>query len=589
MRAEVPKDICAVRVERRFSLSNNLIPVLDPRGIQERPVLKLAPRPSLDKLKQGKILFYNNTKLSFCNYGEVFVRIKERFREIGISNFVDYRETVRGKDTAALERYAAMLAREKPDAAVVALGDMGTSPATCIVTIALEKLGIPSVYITAPPGGDLVEGVAVYRAGNLCLCKIDIYQASTPEEVRGQIDSKWDYIIDALTAPPERLSQAAHIDFKMDLVPPAADGFLPVTRTVDVEDDRLYEPGCYMEEIMDFLDREHIGDGLPVIPPTQSRLDKMLAFCPFDPATPLCREVGPTGKDITVRDVAVAAVMAGCKPQAMPILVTAFKALADPRYNLLQSVTTSHPGGNLVLVSGPIAQEVGISGKQGCLGPGYPANATIGRAVNLVILNVCRAVPGVCDLDCLASQAEFTYCFAEEPSLAQWQMINEEHFDSDTTTVYVLKAEPQHDIIDFLSLNGHDLLDTITDCCTTLGTNNAYIPGPLVVVLTPDHGMMLRQAGYTKDMIREHIHLRAVHDVPMVRGRGLVPVRPPEFANKHPMPVTRSPKDVEIVVAGGRGGHSGVILPWALHSESIVLPVTLPDGKIARSIEQFKR
>lgn len=570
-------------------MSNNLIPVLDPRGIQERPVLKLAPRPSLDKLKQGKILFYNNTKLSFCNYGEVFVRIKERFREIGISNFVDYRETVRGKDTAALERYAAMLAREKPDAAVVALGDMGTSPATCIVTIALEKLGIPSVYITAPPGGDLVEGVAVYRAGNLCLCKIDIYQASTPEEVRGQIDSKWDYIIDALTAPPERLSQAAHIDFKMDLVPPAADGLLPVTRTVDVEDDRLYEPGCYMEEIMDFLDREHIGDGLPVIPPTQSRLDKMLAFCPFDPATPLCREVGPTGKDITVRDVAVAAVMAGCKPQAMPILVTAFKALADPRYNLLQSVTTSHPGGNLVLVSGPIAQEVGISGKQGCLGPGYPANATIGRAVNLVILNVCRAVPGVCDLDCLASQAEFTYCFAEEPSLAQWQMINEEHFDSDTTTVYVLKAEPQHDIIDFLSLNGHDLLDTITDCCTTLGTNNAYIPGPLVVVLTPDHGMMLRQAGYTKDMIREHIHLRAVHDVPMVRGRGLVPVRPPEFANKHPMPVTRSPKDVEIVVAGGRGGHSGVILPWALHSESIVLPVTLPDGKIARSIEQFKR
>jgi hypothetical protein len=75
----------------------------------------------------------------------------------------------------------------------------------------------------------------------------------------------------------------------------------------------------------------------------------------------------------------------------------------------------------------------------------------------------------------------------------------------------------------------------------------------------------------------------------MVNGRGLVPVRPPEFANKHPMPVTRSPKDVEIVVIGGRGGHSGVILPWALHSEGIVLPVTLPDGTPARSIEQFKK
>ncbi len=570
-------------------MNETLKPLLDPRGTQERPVIKLAKRVSLEELKKGKILFYDNTKLSFCNYGEVFVRIRERFREMGIENFVNYRETVRGKDTKALEAYAAMLAEEKPDAAVVALGDMGTSPATCIVTMALEKLGIPAVYITAPPGGELVEGVAVYRAGNLCLCKIDIYQASTVEDVRREIDGKWDYIIDSLTADPEKLKQVAHIDFKMDLVPPAEDGLLPVTKAIKVDPDGLREPGCYMEEVMDYLNREHIGDGLPVIPPTQSRLEKMYDYCPFGPADVLWREVGPTGKDVTVRDVAIAAVMAGCKPQAMPVLITAFNALADRRYNLLQSVTTSHPGGNMVLVSGPIAQQVGLSGKQGCLGPGYPANATIGRAVNLVIMNVCRSVPGICDLDCIASQAEFTYCFAEEPDLAQWPMINEEHYDSDTTTVYVLKAEPQHDIIDFLSLNGHDLLDTLTDCCTTLGSNNAYIPGPLVLVLTPDHGMMLKNSGYTKDMIREHIHLRAVHDVPMVRDRGLVPVRPPEFADKHPMPVTRSPKDVEIVVVGGRGGHSGVILPWALHSESIVLPVTLPGGKIAKSIEEFKR
>lgn len=570
-------------------MNKKLNPVLDPRGLQERPVVRLAPRVNIEQLKRGKILFYDNTKLGFCNYGEVFVRIKERFREMGIGNFINCCETVRGKDTRALEEYAAMLAGEKPVAAVVALGDMGTSPATCVVTIALEKLGIPSVYITAPPGGDLVEGVAVYRAGNLCLCKIDIYQASTVEEVRREIDLKWDYIVDSLTAGPEKLKDVARIDFKMDLVPPAEDGLLPMSEKIEVHESRLYEPGCYMEEIMDCLDREHIGDGLPVIPPTQSRLNKMFAYCPFDPGTVLCREVGPTGKDITVKDVAIASVMAGCKPQAMPVLVTAFKALANPGYNLLQSVTTSHPGGNMVLVSGPIAQQTGLSGRQGCMGPGYPANATVGRAVNLVILNVCRAVPGICDLDCIASQAEFTYCFAEEPELAQWEMINEERYDASTTTVYVLKAEPQHDIIDFLSLNGHDLLDTLTDCCTTLGSNNAYVPGPLVLALTPDHGMMLKNSGYTKEMIREHIHLRAVHDVPMVRNRGLVPVRPPEFADKHPMPVTRTPKDIEVVVVGGRGGHSGVILPWALHSEAIVLPVTLPDGRGARNIEEFRK
>ncbi len=570
-------------------MDNKLHALFDPRGFQERPILKLAPRVPLEELKKGKILFYDNTKLSFCNYDETFVRIKERFHELGAGNFVDYRETVRGKNSKQLEEYAAMLVKkEKPAAAVVALGDMGTSAATCIVTIALEKLGIPSVYITAPPGGELVEGVAVYRAGNLCLCKIDIYQASTREEIRKQIDLKWNYIIDSLTAAGNRLKEVARIDFKMDRIPPAKDGLLPFIDRIEIVQDKLYEPGCYMEEIMDYFNEEHIGDGLPIIPPTRARYEKMLAYCPWDPGITLWYEVGPSGKNVTVRDVAIAAVMAGCKPQAMPVLMAAFKALYNPKYNLLQSVTTSHPGGNLVLVSGPIAQEIGLSGKQGCMGPGYPENATLGRAVNLVIMNVSRSVPGICDLDCLASQAEFTFCFAEEPGLAQWPMINEEHYDKDTTTVYVMKAEPQHDIIDFLSLNGHDLLDTITHCCTTLGSNNAYMPGPLVLALTPDHGIMLKNSGYTKDMIREHIHLRAVHEVPMVRDRGLVPVRPPEFANRHPMPVTRTPKDIEVVVIGGRGGHSGVILPWALHSEGIIEPVALPDGKIAESIEKFK-
>ena len=551
-------------------------------------MLKLASRVTLEQLRKGKILFYDNTKLSFVNYSQIFTRIKEHFSGQGIENFVDYVETVRGKNTQMLEAYAAKLAGEKPTAAIVALGDMGTSSATTVLTIALEKLGIPTVYITAPPGSAITEGVGFYRAGRLCLCSLDIYQASTVEEIHEQVDSKWDYILGCLTATEEELEQLAHIDFEMDRMAPTKEGLLPIIDQVVVDEQKLLEPGSYMEEINEYFNREHMSDGLPIVPPTRRRYERMLSYCPFDEDLVLCTQVGPTGKDITVRDVAIAAVMAGCTPKAMPVLMAAFKALSDPRYNLLQSVTTSHPGGNMVLVSGPIAQEIGISGKQGCLGPNWPMNATIGRAVNLVMINVCRAVPGVCDLGCLGSQAEFTYCFSEEPELAQWDTINEEHFDSETTSVYVLKAEPLHDIIDFLSPNGHDLLDTITHSCTTLGSNNAYIPGPLVICLTPDHAKMLRAAGYTKDMIREHIHTYVYHEVAMVRNRGLVPVRPPEFENRHPMPVTRSPRDVEVVVVGGRGGHSGVILPWALHSEGVVEPLTLPDGRRAKSIEDFK-
>lgn len=562
--------------------------LLDPRGIQERPMLELAKRPSLEELKNGKILFYNNTKLGFCNYYTVFDRIKEHLREIGCddSKWVEYTETVRGKNAAKLAEYAAMLAEEKPVAAIVAFGDMGTSSSTTVLTIALEKIGIPAVYMTAPPGTGITQGVGVYRAGNLCMASVDIYQASTVEEVAAEVDKKWDYILASLTTNGDKLKELAHIDFKMDKVAPAADGLLPFTPEIAPED--ADEPAAGLEEINAYFNAEHISDGLPIIPPTKRRYEKMLEYCPWDPSTKLVDPSGPSGKEITVKDVAIAAVMAGCEPKAMPVLVAAFKALNSPLYNFNQSVTTSHPGGNMCIVSGPIAQEIGISGKQGCQGPGYPQNATIGRAINLVLMNVLRTVPGVCDLDCIASQAEFTYCFAEEPELAQWNMINEDHFDSDTTTVYLLKAEPIHDIIDFLSLNGHDLLDTITACCTTLGSNNAYMPGPLVVCLTPDHAMMLKKAGYTKEMIQEHIHTYVYHQTPMVNGRGLVPVRPKEWANRHPLPVTRSPKDVEVVTIGGRGGHSGVILPWALHSEGCVEALRLPDGTVAKSIEDFK-
>ena len=129
-------------------MKKTLNPLIDPRGQQERPILKLAPRPTLAQLKKGKILFYNNTKLDFCNYGETFARIKERFREMGITNFVDYKETVRGKGSKVLEDYAAMLAKEKPIAAVLALGDMGTSPPRAS-SPSPSRAGIPSA--TSPP------------------------------------------------------------------------------------------------------------------------------------------------------------------------------------------------------------------------------------------------------------------------------------------------------------------------------------------------------------------------------------------------------------------------------------------------------
>lgn len=556
--------------------------ILDPRGRMKLEKLELANRPSLEELQKGKLLIYNNTKVEFCNYVEIIPQLKQCFMEEGIKNFEDFRLTVRGLSNQELKKLARKLAEKEPTAMIIALGDMGVSPASAILTIELEKCGIPTVLITASPGAELAQATAYYRAGQLCLCPLDLYQGTSKESIRKQVKDSFPFIMDCLTGDQERVAECATLQFSLDQNLYEG-GFL----------DDLNESVCNCSErrsleiINEYFIKNHMTDGLPIIPPTLERYHEIMLYCPFDPDMVLAKNIGPAGSDITVKDVAINAVMAGCKPRYMPVLVAAFQAMSNERYNFLQSVTTSHPGGNLILVSGPIAKELGIASGQGCLGPGFHANATIGRAVNLVLINVCRSVPGICDLDCLASQAEYSYCFAEDSEISPWKTINEENFDSTTTTVTVLKAEPPHDIIDFLSPTAADLLDTICDSCTTLGSNNSYIPGPLVVVVTPDHAKLFERDGYTKKMIQEHIHRYAFHKWTDVQNRGLRPVRPAGFDDRHPIPVTRSEDDVVIVVAGGKGGHSGVILPWALHSEAITVPVSLPNGDIAKSIMEF--
>lgn len=116
-------------------------------------------------------------------------------------------ETVRGKNAAKLAELAHRLVEEyKPDVVITAFGDMGTSSSTTVLSIAFEENEHkPTLYMTAPPGTAITEGVGVYRAGNLCMCSVDIMQASTVEEVAAEVDKKWDYILGSLTANGEEL------------------------------------------------------------------------------------------------------------------------------------------------------------------------------------------------------------------------------------------------------------------------------------------------------------------------------------------------------------------------------------------------
>lgn len=549
--------------------------LLDPRGRLVLERLALAPRANLDALKAGTILFYDNEKMNVGHYGLIFDRIKAGLRELGITRFHDHRAGIRGKtpdDIAAMARNFHQL---DVTAAVIALADMGVSPAMVALTVEMEKLGIPTVCLTAEPGSQLCVAHAHYRAGALCLISFDIYPPSGADTVSAQAQACVPRIVSALSSNGPALEALARIDYAVDPEPAAVDRTLPIA------------PHTELGEVQACFDRLHIGDGLPFVPPSVEPYEAMREYCPFDTDEVIVRGIGPSGTPLTVREALIAAVMAGCKPEHVPIVLTALQAIARPQYGLLQAVTTSFSGGHFTLASGRIAQEAGLYGGQGCLGPGFRGNAAVGRAVNLALLNVGRAVPGHADLACISSPAEYTYCMAESPALSPWPLVHAERFDAKTTCVMMLKAEPPHAVMDLVSTRAEDLVDTIVDCCTTMGSNNAYVAGCLVLVLNPDHAQLLAGGGYDKERLRREVHARARIAHAQVSRRGIVGVAPTAGEAGYHY-VTRSPADVEVVVAGGRGGHSGVILPWALHSDPVYETVRLPDGRAAESLEQFK-
>jgi hypothetical protein len=554
--------------------------LLDPRGKLHLARITLAPRPDAATLAAGTLLFYDNEKMDVGHYGLIYARIKEALRARGISRFCDRRASIRGKTSADIRAMACELTQLGAAAAVIGLADMGVSPAMVALAVELERLGMPTVCLTARPGSRLATAHAHYRAGSLCLVPFDIYPASDTETLGREVDAAVPRLLAMLTTNGAALEELARVDYSVDPASAASDGFLPLTRG------NAPAAPADLDAIQSHFESVHIGDGLPIVPPTAARYESMRGYCPFDPEAVIFDGIGPSGTPLTVREAVVAAVMAGCRPHYLPVVLTALRAISRPQYGLLQAVTTSFSGGHLVLASGPIARETGIHGGQGCFGPGFRANATIGRAVNLALLNVCRPVPGHADLACLSSPAEYTYCIAEDAAGSPWRPMNEERFDSRTTCVMTLKAEPPHAVMDIVSTTAAALIETIVDCCTTLGSNNASVPGCLVLVLNPDHVRLLVSGGYDKDRLRREVHERARIPREKVAGRGIVATHNKGGAEDFHS-VTRSPADVEVVTAGGEGGHSGVILPWALHSDPVYEPVRLPDGSIAASLEQF--
>ncbi len=187
------------------------------------------------------------------------------------------------------------------------------------------------------------------------------------------------------------------------------------------------------------------GDGLPLLPPTEEQVEWMVTGTDL-PRDTLIAKVLPASGLATVESIAVNAVMAGCRPEYMPVLIAAVEAVTDPAFMLQSVQATTSPISPLLIVNGPIRKQLDINSRSGLLGPGWKANATIGRAFRLILINIGGAFPGIGDMATQGHPGKYTMCIAENeeaypPDLPGWQPLHVEMgFDRDTSTVTVVGA-----------------------------------------------------------------------------------------------------------------------------------------------------
>ena len=247
-------------------------------------------------------------------------------------------------------------------------------------------------------------------------------------------------------------------------------------------------------------------DGLPVVPATGDDVVRFLHAASLAPDAVVLHE--PVRKrTITAEKLAINAVLAGCRPEYMPVLVAALDAMSAPEFTLHGSITSTGGSATLLVVNGPIRRELTLNGGPNVFGPGWRANATIGRAIRLVTLNCLGASPGVLDKSTQGHPGKYTYCIAENEEESPWEPLHvEKGFTRDASTVTVFAAESPHNALTHYGLTADAVIVTLADTMASLGSFSA---GQSFVVLATEHVAILARDGWTKPRIKEALYAQA--------------------------------------------------------------------------------
>ena len=316
------------------------------------------------------------------------------------------------------------------------------------------------------------------------------------------------------------------------------------------------------------------GDGLPLVAPTPERVDAMLAGG-GDPDETVA-VLPPRSGVATRRVIAVNGVLAGCRPEHLPVLVAAVRAMARPEVNLRGISATTHPVAPLLIVHGEIARTAGYNAGLGAFGPGNVANAATGRALRLILLHVAGAVPGAGDASTQGGPAKYTYCVGENLAESPWGGYAASAGVDAPSAVTVHCGEAPHNFHDMESTEPAAILDKAASAMTSLGSNNAPVSsGEFFVMLCPEHAAACAGAGWTRDHVASYIHQRARMRVGDLRAAFALRAWTPwqeALDDDVLMAVTEHPGNIKVMVVGGAGKHSSVIPSWGM-TRSATVPV----------------
>jgi hypothetical protein len=322
-------------------------------------------------------------------------------------------------------------------------------------------------------------------------------------------------------------------------------------------------------------------DGLPVVPPTAEKITANLAALGGDPDLVECR-VAPRWGELTRQVLAINMVMAGCKPEYAPLVAAAMRALAEPAFNLNGVQATTHLAAPLLVVNGPIARQIGMNGGANAFGSGNRANATIGRAIRLIMLNVGGGRAPDLDKCTLGSPAKYSYCICEneaESPFAPYHVAQGHR--AEDSTVFVIAAEAPHSVTDHHCNDPEGILDTICSAMSTVASNTAVLGGHCAVALGLEHALSIAKHGWNRSDIASYLCMHSGnrfealsrrHRYGTVYNRNL-----PKWYKRDPdsrIPIVESPDRIHLFVVGGRAGRFSAFIPgWGHMSTPVLRPV----------------